>query len=308
MSGFYRLIALLIPLWFTLWGCGGSADLLGQIPTTINTVKYSRKVVKTVPVVLIQGADTTFGQGVADLYFSVLVDAIGNEDGRSNLLIPKDSDFPSYMKSLEKDASGQVHAAWMSEKSRMAGHQGVVVASAPDIRAEAKKTGMLWLRKTRHFVNFTVTVVLYDPYTAAKIANEVVEGTTKISQDDYDAYLAGTATSIPNLNEALGNVAKDLGKIIGSALKDQQWRAAVTGIEDDRIVIPAGRRSGLKEGDRFAVFGGRRLLKGIEGASYFAPGVQVAEIQITSVNDHMAETGPLTSSHIRPGDIVVPLK
>jgi hypothetical protein len=308
MFGMFRSVMLLVLLSSTLWGCGGSPNLLKEIPRTINTVKYTQHLVKTVPLALIDAPKTPLGQNVGQLYFSTLVDAVRNEDSRSNLLTPGDHDFPSYMTIPVKDTPGKVHAAGLSAKSRTAGHQGIVMASVHDIRAFSKKTGIFWLRKTRHFINYTVTVVLYDPYTAAKIVNEVREGTINISAGEYDAYLAGTVISIPDLNEAIEAVAKDLGDIIGGALKHQQWRAAVTGIEDDRIVIPADRRSGLKEGDRLAVFGGRRRLKGIEGASYVVPGIQVAEIRITSVNDGMAEAKSLTSNRIQSGDIVVPLK
>lgn len=303
MFGIIRLVWLLVPLSLTLWGCGGAPHLLKELPTTINTLRYAKTAIKIVPAALVEAPDTPLGRDVAALYFTTLVEAIGNEDGRSKLLTPRSSDFPSYLKTPDQGA-----AAGLSEKSRNAGHQGFVLASVNDIRTVAKKTGIFWFRKIRHFINYTVTVDLYDPYTAAKIVNEVVEGTIKISENDYDAYLAGTAVSISALNKEIGEVAGDLGKIIGGALKDQQWRAAVAGIEDNRIVIPAGRYNGLEEGDRLAVFGGRRVLQGIAGALYFAPGVQVGEIQITSVSDGIAEAKALTSNGIQPGDIVVPLK
>ncbi len=308
MHGIFRWTRLLMLLFFTLWGCGGSPNLLKEIPTTINTVKSSKGQVKLVPMVLIGAPQTNLGRGVGDIYFSTLSEAIHKEDDRSKLLTLQDSEFPSFLGAFKNSTPNTVNAAVLSKKAREEGYQGIVTAAVNDIRAVAKKTGVLWLRKTRHFINYTVTVELYDPYTAAKIVNEVVEGTIRISEDDYDTYQAGTATSISDLNEEIEGVAQDLGEIVGKALKVQQWRAAVTEIKENRIMIPVGRWAGLKEGDRLAVFEGQRFLEGVEGATYIVPGIQIGEIQITSISDNMANAKALNSGNIQVGDLVVPIK
>ena len=307
MHGTFRLITLLLIFSWATWGCGGSPNLLKEIPTTINTVESAKGHVKLVPVVLIAAPQTAVGRKVGELYFTTLVDTIRDEDDQSRLLTSQDSEFPAFMAQFAKASSASVNAAALSEKSRKQGYQGIVTAAVNDIRADTKKTGIFWLRKTRHFIHYTVTVDLYDPYTAAKIVSEVLEGSIKISQGDYDAYRAGTATSIADLNDKIEDVARDLGERIGDALEEHQWKASVLKIQGDRIVIPAGGRASLKEGDRLAVFEGRRLLEGMQGASYIAPGVQVGEIQITSVTKHMAEAKALNSGIIQKGDIVVPI-
>ncbi|MGD8847260.1 MAG: FlgT C-terminal domain-containing protein [Desulfobacteraceae bacterium] len=308
MHGTLRLITLILIISWGIWGCGGSPNLLKEIPTTINTVESAGGHIKLVPVVLIKAPETAVGQKIGELYFAALIDAIRDEDDQSKLMTSQDSDFPAFMAEIAKASSVSVNAVALSEKGRKQGYQGIVTAAVNDIRAEAKKTGFLWLRKTRHFIHYTVTVDLYDPYTGAKIINEVFEGSIKIGQEDYDAYQAGTATSIADLNDKIEDVAQELGELIGGALKDHQWKASVLKIRADRIVIPTGRRAGLKEGDRLAVFESRRLLEGVQGASYIAPGVQVGQVQITSVTERMAEAKASDSGNIKEGDIVIPIK
>ena len=304
MHGIFRWTILLLLLPWIFWGCGGSPNLLKEIPTTINTVKSAKGHIKLVPVVLIEAPQSAVGQRVGEIYFSTLTDTIRSDDSRLKLLTSRDSGFPDFMVALD----GAVNAGTLSIESRRLGYQGIVTAAVNDIRAVAKKTGAFWLRKTRYFIHYTVTVDLYDPYNAAKIVNEVVEGAIKISEEDYGAYTDGTATSISDLNEEIEDLAQDLGELIVDALKSQQWRAAVMNIQGDRIVIPVGRWTGLKEGDRLAVFEGRRLLEGVEGAKYIAPGLQIGEIQITSINETTAQANVVKSDKIQAGDIVVPIK
>lgn len=308
MHGAIRLIIFLLFFFLTGWGCGGSPDLLKEIPTTVNTVNSAKGHIKQVGLVLIHAPNTPAGKTVGERYLKTLGDAIRNDNGRVNLLTPLDDGFPRFLAELDETSSGAVDAVSLSEKGRQVGYQGLIVAAVNDIRPVAKKTGMFWLRKTRHFIQYTVTVDLYDPYTAAKVVSEVMEGTIKISEEDYENIKAGTAVSIDGLNETVEDVAQDHGDRIGEALADHQWKSAVAKIQEGQIMIPTGQGAGLKKGDRLAVFEGRRLLENKQGGIFTAPGVQIGELQITAVDGQMAEAKALNAENIQKGDIVIPIR
>lgn len=296
---------------FVVWahlGCGGSPDLLQEIPASINTVKSGIGPIKQVAAILIQAPDSGPGQTAADLYLKTLVEAIGDEDARLNLLTPQDAGFPDFMAALADTPSASINAVSLSEQGRQAGFQGLLTAAVGDIRAVAKKTGIFWMRKTRHFIQYTVTMDLYDPYTAAKIVSEVIEGSIKISEEEYGRFQAGQAFSIAALNEKIEEAAQDHGELIAQTLQDHQWRAAVSKVQAGRIFIPVGRKTGLAQGDRLAVFEGRRQLESKAGGKYIVPGLQVGEIQITAVTEHMVEAKAMNAEDIQEGDIVIPIK
>lgn len=308
MHGAIRLMVLLLFFALTSWGCGGSPNLLKEIPTTVNTVKSAKGHIKQVGLVLIHAPNTAVGKIVGERYLKALGDAVLNENGRLNLLRPQDSEFPNFLVELAEASSSSIDAVSLSEQGRQAGYQGLIAAAVDDIRPVAKKTGMFWMRKTRHYIQYSVTVDLYDPYTAAKIISEVKEGTIQISEGDYDNLKAGTATSIDALNEAIEDVAGDHGERIGESLADHQWKSAVVKVQDGQIFIPAGPKSGLQEGDRLAVFEGRRLLENNYGGKFTAPGIKVGELQITAIDGQMTEAKALNAESIRKGDIVIPIK
>lgn len=301
------LLFLVFVAWAHL-GCGGSSDLLKEIPASINTVKSGNELVKQVAAILIQAPDSGPGQTAADLYLKTLVQAIGDEDARLNLLTPQDAGFPGFMATLVDTHSASRNAASLSEQGRQAGFQGLLTATVGDIRAVTKKTGIFWMRKTRYLIQYTVTIDLYDPCTAAKIVSDVIEGSTKISEEEYGRLQAGHTFSIAALNEKMKKAAQDHGELIGKTLQNHQWRAAVSKVQADRILIPVGRNTGLAQGDRLAVFEGRRQLEGKGGEKYIVPGLQVGEVQITAVAEQMVEAKAMNAEDIQAGDIVVPIK
>jgi hypothetical protein len=304
-----RLIVLLLFLSWTHWGCSGSPNLLKEIPTTVNTVKSAKGHIKQVGLVLIHTPNTPVCKIVGERYLKTLGNAVRNENSRLNLLTPQDSEFPSFLAELAETSTTSIDAVSMSKHGRRAGYQGLITAAVSDIRPVARKTGMFWMRKTRYFIQYSVTVDLYDPYTAAKIVSEVTEGTMQISKGDYNNLKSGVAASIDDLNETIENVALDHGDRIGEALVDHQWKSAVVKVHKDRIFVPAGgSRSGLKKGDRLMVFEGRRLLENEHGGVFTAPGVQVGELQITAIKDKMIEAKPLNAENIQKGDIVIPVE
>lgn len=305
MSNVTRLfVVLLILPWFFL-SCGGSENLLKEIPTTINAVKPGKDYKKKVAVALTQSPVTALGRATGELFFKTLVEAIRNEDSRSLLVSPGDAGYPDFMAKLSNPSSSPINAVALTEAGKQAGYQGLVTAAVTDIRVHTRKTGLLWFRDTRYFIHFSVTVDLYDPYTAAKIVSKVIEASTKISENDYGVFKRDEASSIEDLNDEIEDVAEDLGEIVGEALKAQKWKTAVVKVQQGRVFVPSGRQTGVREGDRLLLFEGRRRLEGQQGEKFIAPGYELGEIRIVAVSDQMAEATVPNAVNVQVGDILI---
>lgn len=303
-----RLFVVLLMLpWFFL-SCGGSKDLLKEIPTTINTMKPGKDYQKKVAVALTQSPATALGRTTGERFFKTLVEAIRDEDSRSLLLSPGDAGYPDFMARLSNSSLPPINAAALAEAGREAGYQGLVTAAVNDIRVSTRKTGLLWFRGPRYFIHYDVTVDLYDPYTAAKIVSKVIEASTKISEDDYGAFKRGEASSIEDLNDEIQEAAEDLGETVGEALKAQKWKTAVVKVQQGRVLIPSGRQAGVREGDRLLIFEGRRRLEGRQGERFIAPGYELGEIRIVAVSEQIAEATVPDTVNVQVGDILVPAK
>lgn len=308
MRGTIRLCVVLMFLSSALWGCGGSSDVLKKVPPTLNMVKSRDGYVKRVAVALTLAPPTTIGQGAGELYFKSLAGAIAGESNRLRLVAPGDSGFPEFMTQLVRGSVAYPNAPVLSKEARQAGYQGVVVAAVRDIRVSTIRTGLFWFRRTRYLIHFDVTADLYDPYSAAKVVSGVMESKVRISEDDYENYVSGVASSIEELDEEIADAAEELGERIGEALSDLPWKATVAGTDGDRVFLPAGAGVGLREGDRLAVFEGSRLMTGDQGEQFVAPGQQVGMVHITAASEQKAEAKVTAPGKIQIGDIVVPVR
>jgi hypothetical protein len=306
-----RFLVTLIVLPWALWGCGGSGNLLEKVPPTINTVKASNRYVKQVAAILIHTSSTAVGQAAGSFYFKTLIHEIADEDSRSRLVTPEDKDFPGFMDALPHaghESMPNPDMTALCQGAREAGYQGVVVAAIRDIRVSTIRSGILWFRKQRYLVHFSVTADLYDPYVAAKVVSGVLESKVGISKNEYESYRSGTASSIEKLNDEMVDAAEGFGEQIGEALSDMKWKVAVRGTEGDRLVIPAGSNVGLKQGDRFVVFDGRRQLAGQQGEQFIVPGYEVGTFQVDAVAEQKAEGRASAGGKIQYGDIAVPAR
>ena len=308
MQGNTRLCILLLWISCILMGCSGSGDLLKKVPPTINTVKAGKSYVKQVAVTLAQSPTTAVGKGAGEAYFRSLVEAIADENKRSRLVTPGNSDFPVFMDAPARAPETEPDANTLSREGRRAGFQGIVVASVRDIRVTTIRTGFMWFRKTRFLVQFNVTADLYDPHLAAKVISGVLESQVRISEDDYEGFQNGRVTSIEELDEEIADAGEELGERIGEALADLPWKTTVLGIEGDRIFLPVGSDVGVREGDRLAVFEGRRQLEGKQGERFIAPGYQVGTLQVTAVAGRKAEARITAEEKVQEGDIAVPIR
>lgn len=302
------LAILLLFLISTGYGCGGSKNLLKKIPTSINSVKASKRHTKKIAVMLTQVPDTTMGRTIGEFYLKTMVEAIQDEDRRSKVIMPQDAGFPAFLASILSGSSVPADIPSLAQKAQQAGYQGWMTTTINSIHPYAKKRGLIWFRKTRYYIHVDVTVDVYDPYTASKIASEVMERSVRVSEDDYESYKSGREAPTEDFNNAIKDIAEDLGELVGEALKDHNWKASIVKVAGDRVYLPVGSESGLNEGEQMAVFKGRRILKGLQGELYTVPGFQIGEIQITAVSTHSAEGKLIKPADVQPGDIVVPTR
>ena len=302
-----RPIAGLILLSLTFLGSGCSKNLLKTLPPTLDQVKSAKGYVHQVAAVLTLPPADTVGTAAGQLYFSSLIKAVRAEDGRSRLLTLQDSDFPEFLAALAVSPRKAIDSAALCAKGRAAGYQGLLVASLDDIHIATKRVGFFWFRNTRYYMHFHVTADLYDPYTGAKVLSLVEESATRIDEDDYESYNMGMTSSFEQLDEEIEDVAEDLGETVGEALEDLQWKTAVVAVEGDRLILPAGRRSGMTVGDQLTLFEGRQL-EAQQGRKFVIPGFKVAEARVTRVDEQAAEAQVQGSEAVHIGDIAVPVR
>jgi hypothetical protein len=136
--------------------------------------------------------------------------------------------------------------------------------------------------------------------------NEVAEISLKISQEDYEALQSGTVLHISDLDESLADLANEFGQAAAEALRNHPWQTSIISTDAERIVLAAGRSSGLQVGDRLVIYGATRLIAG-ESGKYVLPGMKIAEVDIKQVDEHRSNAEVFQNGSIQAGDIAMPI-
>ncbi len=303
-----------VVLWISVlicWGCAGSRDALKNVPTAINQVNPAKGLNKKIALALTQTPSSAIGRRAGDLYFKSLVDAIRDDGRHLQLVTRQDTQWPDNMTEMIQAAALSGHFLDLAEKIRLAGFNAWACARIEKIWPVTRKTGIFWFRKDSYFIHLELSFAVYDPFTGAKILDDVVETSAKVSEDDYNAFKSAAAVEIDNLNETIVEIASDLGEHAAKVLNDQPWQTSVVGVEGGRIVLSAGTQSGLRAGDRLAAFEGRRIMEGQNGERFIVPGNKIGDLEVVRVSEQASEAKERAASDggkIQAGDIAVAVK
>jgi hypothetical protein len=303
----YTVLIAIAFILISIMGCSGAKNLAKTLPPTITTVKPAAGLTKKIAIVPTHSPDDAKVREVGALYQRALTEAMHDKDKGLELVTAQDEAFPQFLSDLAAGLPGSLNPVQLAINGRKAGYHGVMTSAVRNIRAYTKKTGLFWFRKERHFISLSVTLDLYDPFTAAKIVAAVEELTIKVTPSEYDAYITDDSMHIESLNDTVADVAQDLAKRVSKTLHRLPWQSSIIDIRSDRLILPAGLRAGLKRGDRLVVFEGRRLLDGQAGERFAVPGKRIGEVHIIAISDQMAEAGGPDAGSVRIGDMVVPV-
>ncbi|MBI5063278.1 MAG: hypothetical protein HZB87_07435 [Desulfatitalea sp.] len=251
------------------------------------------------------GAQNDFGRQSEQLLLQTLIETIDRQADRLRLLPPDDNQSPDFMKLANPFADPQ-SAFEFHKKARMQGFHCLLQTSVLDIRPVEKKKGIWWFRGIKYYLNVVVSLDLYDTFTAAKISSQVMEALVKINSAAYEDYQAGIPNNIEAVDEAIVDMAQEMGELAAEQIDAGRWMAVVAAVQERQVRLAAGSDAGLEEGDRLAVFEGQRIADGLNGEKFIVPGYKLADIEIVAVEANSATAQSEVPAVIRPGDIAIP--
>ncbi len=253
------------------------------------------------------GAQTVFGRQCETLLLQTLIETIGSEADRLRLLSPEDNRSPDFMKLADPFADPR-SAFEFHKRARMQGFHCLMQASVLDIRPVEKKKGFWWFRGTKYYLNVVVSLDLYDTFTAAKISSQVMEALVKINASTHENFMAGMPDNIEAVDEAIVDMAEEMGELAAEQIDAGRWMAMVAEVQGRQVRLAADGDSGLEQGDRLAVFEGRRIVDGLNGERFIVPGYKLADVEIVAVGADGATAQTEAPVDIQPGDIAIPAK
>ncbi|MBT8341685.1 MAG: hypothetical protein HKP58_02965 [Desulfatitalea sp.] len=303
----------------TLWGvlacvavigmaCAKPVNIRGDQPAALTEVETRADAFnKKAAIGLKSQMNTIIGHKAEALMMQTVITAIRSKAPDIDLLTPEDEPFPAFMQAPDPFSTPDDVFA-VTQQSRMQGFHFLLQTTIVNIRPEARRTGVWWFRKDRKFLTLVVAVDAYDTFSSAKVFSQVEEKTIRIDDADYTALLSQNQRVIAEAQEAIADMAEDLGRGAAAAMSKAVWMAAVSGTDGTRIQLAVDRGAGLNVGSRLTVFEFQRVLEGFGRQRFLVPGYKVADIQITAVGDRTAEAVATGQADIRVGDIAVVVK
>lgn len=259
---------------------------------------------KKAALVLKRTTPTPLWQHMENIFIDALARKVGENGSRLILETEQGQRLPDFLRSADLFVTAESRTSALS-KARQQGYFALIEARIINVSAEQKNTGIFMFRKVRFFLTITLSVDVYDPVTFAKYASLVQSETVKVKSDQYDDFTQGGQNVIPELDETIAVLSKDIGAEAADVIMENPWITAVVQVQGGQVILGAGPTSGLRQGDLLTVFEGRQEEQGPDGLIYTIPGYKVAEIKIAGFagNSAFAKLPPETA--IQPGDIVV---
>lgn len=217
------------------------------------------------------------------------------------LVTPENKTFLDYLTKLPRLPSGLVNNLALAESGRKYGFDAVVSGSLLEMKVEKEVSGLLWFKKSVPTIELLVGVEVYDTETGAKILDERFSRKSEISEIEEESLQAGQGTVRPILNELLRQLADTAAESICDALDRLPWKGFIISTRDDKVILSAGKDSGLLPGDVLQVRDSVQVISGYEGQQFFLPGIKIGEIRITAVYPNRSEAVVASGKDIREG-------
>ena len=305
-------------LWFTgvsfvFVSCStGYKDTVDKTKKTVtkNTQKFTRKIrfsdddlQRMAAVIGFENKSLYRSQEFTLLFRKGIPEYLNNECDDVTAANSDDDENLKGFKELPKLPSGQVDNFSLAIIGRELGLNAVVTGSLDDIGLLDELRGMVW-KDTHHLIQILVSIEVYDTETGAKILDQGFSRKIEIEELDYELMQSEGKMILPDLNETLSDLIKEMGETICWAVEDQSWNGFIIAVDGDKIILSAGSRVGLESGDEFEVFDTSRIIEGLNGQRFFYHGQKTGEIRIIEVEPNKAKAVIVSDKGIKTGNSV----
>ena len=313
-----RTLFLLWLLWFTgihfvLVSCStGYKETVDKTQKTVTktTKKFTRKIrfsdddLQRLAVVIgFENKSLYRSHDFTQLFRKGIPEYLNNECDDVTVANPDAAEDLKSFKELPLLPSGRVDNFALAIIGRQLGLNAVVTGSLDDIGMLDELRGMVW-KDTHHLIQILVSVEVYDTETGTKILDESFSRKVEIEELDYDLMQSEGKLMLPDLNETLGDLIKEMGEATCWAIEDQPWNGFIIAVDEDKIILSSGSRAGLDPGDELEVFDTSRIMEGRNGQRFFYHGQKIGEIRIVEVEPDKARAVIVSDKGIKTGSSV----
>lgn len=299
---FKLLLLFLVPLFMSASGCSSTASLTRKVlpqswaDKILPDQPNLKKRVMVFPLVDQAGLGREIAHQYSQHFYHLLKEC-------PNLLVsePPDGMFSSL--SMESPQYGVVTNSRLVDFAQGLGMNNLIIGVLNPVETSTRKTGIWPFDDWKRIYVISMAMNVVD--TASKTllmshleSKEIAISLEEAEEMDEKAFLdEASAESYPEI------IKKQVETLVRE-LHRQPWTGTILAVEDDAIMINAGREVGLEPGKLFEVFApGKSILSG-SGRTIHLFGEKIGVIKVNSLMETHALAEPLSGGPFKPKQFV----
>jgi len=188
------------------------------------------------------------------------------------------------------------------------GINALIFETVNPIEVDLVRKGIWPFRKRAQRFTVSVNIDIVDVNTRTVILGEDIAKEVTFLGDEIRTEAEKTPYAEKKrkaLKECLPEILKKAAKDTTHSLCRQAWRGRIVSLDQQGIMINAGRDVGLRPGVVLEVFRTGECITSCTGQTYELPGVKLGEIKIVSLKTRLSLTKPINGNGFKVGQIVM---
>jgi hypothetical protein len=300
---FSRLFLLIfMPLFMAASGCSTTASLTRKVlpESWANKVLPGQPNLKQRIMVFPLVDQAGLGTQITGQYSRQFYDLL---KASPNLLVsePPDGMFSSL--AMESPQFGVVTNSSLVDFAQSLGMNDLIIGVLNPVEISIRKTGMWPFDKWRKFYGISIAINVIDTASKTLLLTHLELEEFPVDLDeaeelDEKAFIDKAST------ESYPEIIKELAEIVARELHRQPWTGSILAVENNAIMINAGKEVGLDPGKLFEVFAPGKPIPSGSQRTIFLLGEKIGMIKVNSVMEAHALAEPVSGGPFEPKQFV----
>lgn len=191
--------------------------------------------------------------------------------------------------------------------SQERGMNALIFETVNPIEVDLVRKGIWPFRRRAQRFTVSVNIDIVDVNTQTVILGEDLAKDITFSGEEIRTEKEETPYAEKKrkaLKECLPEILKKAARSATRSLNQQAWTGRIVSLDQQGIMVNAGRDVGLRPGVVLEVFCTGECITSCTGQTYELPGVKVGEIKIVALKTHHSFAEPVRGTDHQPGQIV----
>jgi hypothetical protein len=300
---FSRLFLLIfMPLFMAASGCSTTASLTRKVlpESWANKVLPGQPNLKQRIMVFPLVDQAGLGTQITGQYSRQFYDLL---KASPNLLVsePPDGMFSSL--AMESPQFGVVTNSSLVDFAQSLGMNDLIIGVLNPVEISIRKTGMWPFDKWRKFYGISIAINVIDTASKTLLLTHLELEEFPVDLDEAEeldemAFIDKAST------ESYPEIIKELAEIVARELHRQPWTGSILAVENNAIMINAGKEVGLDPGKLFEVFAPGKPIPSGSQRTIFLLGEKIGMIKVNSVMEAHALAEPVSGGPFEPKQFV----